>query len=498
TGTTTTGTGTTTTGTGTTTTGTGTTTTGTGTTTTGTGTTTTGTETTTTGTGTVTTTSSTSTTTGINQVATPTFTLSSGSYEANSLYITIECETADVQIYYTLNGDSPTTSSTPYSGTFSIEASKVVKALAIKSGMTNSYVGSSWYDLYWWQALGGGVDGIVTALFYESGGQSLFVGGEFETASGLNVNFIAKWDCALQTWEALGQGLGYDEPAAPPTVSSIFYNPSDSKLYVGGMFTAPHFVANNLAQWNGSTWEAVGGGTNNSVLALAYNSGTGLTFTGGEFSSAGGVSASCVAKWTGSTFEALGTGPSAQVRAMVFDPPGNNLFVTGASLDAFGSTSSILSIKAWNGSNWLLLDSGSNVGFGNTLSYSASDNTLYVGGTFTAVNGITVNRIAKYSGGDWQALGSGLDNQVRELVFDPTSGKLYVGGEFANAGGVSVNNIARWNTSMQTWEAMGSGMNDRVIALALDRANGTIYAGGAFTAAGGVSASRIAKWARKN
>ena len=88
---------------------------------------------------------------------------------------------------------------------------------------------------------------------------------------------------------------------------------------------------------------------------------------------------------------------------------------------------------------------------------------------------------------------------VAMTIFDDGSGggpELYAGGDFTAAGIVQANRIAKWNGS--TWSALGTGMNAEVRALAVfdDGSGGgpALYAGGFFTTAGGVSANRIAKW----
>jgi hypothetical protein len=97
-----------------------------------------------------TTTTSTTTTTTLPSVATPTFVLASGSYEANVVTVTIECTTSGASIYFTTDGSSPTAfaASPVYTGPFTIEASKVIKAIATREGMVNSAAASTWYDLY--------------------------------------------------------------------------------------------------------------------------------------------------------------------------------------------------------------------------------------------------------------------------------------------------------------------------------------------------------------
>jgi hypothetical protein len=121
---------------------------------------------------------------------------------------------------------------------------------------------------------------------------------------------------------------------------------------------------------------------------------------------------------------------------------------------------------------------------------------LYAGGTFTTAGGVAANRIAKWNGSSWSALGSGITGNVYALtVFDAGSGPaLYAGGHFGAAGGLAANYIAKWDGS--SWSALGSGMNGPVYALTVfDGGSGpALYAGGAFTTAGGMAANSIAKW----
>ena len=62
----------------------------------------------------------------------PTFTLSSGSREANSVLVTIESATAGATIYYTDDGSNPSPSSNQYTTPFTLSSSKTIKAMAVK------------------------------------------------------------------------------------------------------------------------------------------------------------------------------------------------------------------------------------------------------------------------------------------------------------------------------------------------------------------------------
>lgn len=80
-------------------------------------------------------------------VATPTFSPAAGTYN-NNQSVTISCGTAGATIYYTTNGTDPTTSSNVYNGAITVSSDNTtIKALATKSGMTNSSVGSATYRL---------------------------------------------------------------------------------------------------------------------------------------------------------------------------------------------------------------------------------------------------------------------------------------------------------------------------------------------------------------
>ena len=77
-------------------------------------------------------------------VATPTFSPAAGTYTSVQR-VTITSATTGATIHYTTNGTTPTTSSTVYSTPVSVATTETVKALAVKSGYTQSAVGSAAY-----------------------------------------------------------------------------------------------------------------------------------------------------------------------------------------------------------------------------------------------------------------------------------------------------------------------------------------------------------------
>lgn len=72
-------------------------------------------------------------------VARPTITPNGGEFET-TVEVTLACATEDATIYYTLNGETPTTESTLYVEPFTLSETTTVKAIAVKEGMDNSAV----------------------------------------------------------------------------------------------------------------------------------------------------------------------------------------------------------------------------------------------------------------------------------------------------------------------------------------------------------------------
>lgn len=110
-------------------------------------------------------------------VATPTFSPAAGTY-VGTQSVTISCATSGATIHYTTNGSDPTTGSPVYSSAISVASSQTIKALAVKSGMTDSAIASAAYTIsagfspadlspaLWWDASD------LSKLFLDTGGTS--------------------------------------------------------------------------------------------------------------------------------------------------------------------------------------------------------------------------------------------------------------------------------------------------------------------------------------
>jgi hypothetical protein len=143
--------------------------------------------------------------------------------------------------------------------------------------------------------------------------------------------------------------------------------------------------------------------------------------------------------------------------------------------------------------NWEGFSSGAN---DRVLSIQVDNqNNVYAGGIFTAIGGISVNKVAKWDGTIWSPLGAsnnGVNGFVNVIKLD-NSNNLIVGGTFTSAGGIPCSNIAKYDISNDSWSSLGSGTNGSVNSIIIN--NNDMYIAGSFTTDGlGNSINRIAKW----
>lgn len=395
------------------------------------------------------------------------------------------------------------------------------------------------WDGQQWLALGSGIDDstdgfMLSAAVYNN---QLIVGGSFNQAGGVAVNNIAAWDGS--TWSTLGTGLGEDSIADSVDTLSVY----DGSLIAGGIFeNAGTLTVNNLARWDGSTWSAMGSGTNGPVYDMAVQSAR--LYVGGSFDSIAGTTVSNIASWDGTTWNDLngGAGPSDYpgkvTRVVVYDgdiiaagyflsagsvavkhiaawdgtswsdmdggithsdpyqehrvstlTAWNNTLFIGGLFDSVGGVA-VRNYATWNGSTWALIGNG----FVNTSGYSpvtdlaTFDGTLVVGGSFETAGSVTIPYIAQLVSDTWQPLGDGLDGQIGDMLV--YNNQLIVGGAFTHAGSTTASHIAAWNGS--TWSTLGTGMSGSVSAMV--EYQGQLIAGGYFATAGGVTVNSIAAW----
>jgi len=132
-----------------------------------------------------------------NKVATPTANPPAGVVLSGTT-VTLSCTTADVSIYYTADGTTPTASSTLYSAAITIDAATTIKAIAIKEGMTDSNILTAAYTI--------GTPKVATP-----------------TASVASGTYTSAQNVILST-TTLGASIYYTLDGSMPTSSSTLYS----------------------------------------------------------------------------------------------------------------------------------------------------------------------------------------------------------------------------------------------------------------------------------
>ncbi len=281
-----------------------------------------------------------------------------------------------------------------------------------------------------WSSLGQGLNGGVTSLAVI--GTDLYVAGGFDSAGGIRANYIAKWDGTA--WSALSSGMNN-------VVEALATSGSD--LYAGGPFvTAGGAPASQIARWDGVGWSALGTGFGagsyvQSLLATPNGIGGTDVYVGGSFDTAGGMPANNIAEWNGGHWSALGSGMNLNVLGLCTN--GSNIDACGGFYMAGGNTAN--HVAQWNGSSWSALGSGVSGYEASTVCIHQTD--LYVGGyEIDSAGGVSVHGLAKWDGVSWSPLGSGTNDYPRAIVV--WGNDLYAGGLLTRAGGRSSMYIAHW------------------------------------------------------
>ncbi|MEQ1891557.1 MAG: carboxypeptidase-like regulatory domain-containing protein [Planctomycetota bacterium] len=328
----------------------------------------------------------------------------------------------------------------------------------------------------WLPAFGGlpGVAGEVhaQAIFDDGSGPALYVGGEFRSVSGIKMNNVGRWNGT--SWSSLGTGVNLRVFAL-----SVFNDGGGDKLYAASPL--------GVASWNGTTWSSLPGLVGTARCLETFN---GQLYVGGDLSAHGVPGGDNVARWTGTSWAALATGLDDQVQDLaVFDDG----LGQGPALYAVGDFTG--RVARWNGTTWSFLGTGV---VGQVHAVVAAQvggvTSLYVGGSFTSIGGISASGVARWNGTSWSPLGSGITGtEVNTLLagMQGTQPVLFAGGDFTEAGGSTAGDLAVWNGSV--WAPLGSGSNGVVRALAQE-AGGAVVAGGLFSEMSGRGASSLARW----
>jgi uncharacterized delta-60 repeat protein len=347
---------------------------------------------------------------------------------------------------------------------------------------------------------GTGASSTVNVLAVQSDGK-VVIGGFFTTVNGTARNQIARLNADGTLDTSFGNGLA----GAGDTVQAVAVQ-SDGKIVIGGGFTTVNGVSRErIARLNadGTLDTSFGNGlagAGSGVEAVAVQS-DGKIVIGGWFTTVNGVSRNRIARLNadGTLDTSFGdglAGANNTVYAVAIQSDGK--IVIGGNFTSVNGTT-INRVARLNADG--TLDTGFNPGTGANFPVWTvaiqSDGKIVIGGNFTSVNGTTINRVARLNADgtldtDFDP-GTGANNTVNAVAIQ-SDGKVVIGGDFTSVNGITINRVARLNAdgSLDTGFNPGDGASSTVRAVAV-QSDGKIVIGGAFTSVDGTTRNRIAR-----
>ncbi|QBB71765.1 hypothetical protein ELE36_16160 [Pseudolysobacter antarcticus] len=264
---------------------------------------------------------------------------------------------------------------------------------------------------------------------------------------------------------------------------------SGNTLYVAGAFTAiggqprSNIAAVSTINATASSWNP-SASAQVSTIALSGN----VLYAGGGFQTIGGQSRALLAALSTVDGTATAWSPALDGTADVIVTSADRVYVGGAFLTVNGEARTRLaafSIADGSLTNWdpQLADGifGSNV---NALAISG--NTIYVGGGYTGVRGVARHNLAGINMSDAmptpfdpQPNGENNDGAINAITVSADGATVYAGGDFESIGGLTRSALAGLNVSDGSATNFDPKVSGGTIYTLVFN-NGVLYAGGNF------------------
>lgn len=319
----------------------------------------------------------------------------------------------------------------------------------------------------------------VYSIKIDSG--SIYIGGSFTEINVSPMSYLAQ---ILPT--GLVSSFG---PSLNGIVRDLEFRGLNDIIVVGDFTRANNFIRSGVAildQGGELLTSSISLDPGKSVNKIAYAEDTGETFLAGSQRYVNGITKFGVLDSSfsdsGDTFRNLIDGGT--VRDFFYD--GNGFYLVGNFTqikDRSVSGAAYISSTGEIGS-WMPVIAGGTVV---SVVVDQASQLIYLGGTFTSVNGVSRNRLACVNfSGTLQAWNPDANGTVSKLLLD--SGTIYIGGSFTTIGANTRNRAAAVSSAgaLLSWNP---DANDTVFALA--KLGTSILIGGNFTTVSGGTISRL-------
>lgn len=297
--------------------------------------------------------------------------------------------------------------------------------------------GTNWHPM-------GEVNGPVKSIKVIDG--QLIVAGWFTHADTVLANGLARWD-----------GTAWHRVVDVPQFYAGDINrvqdveKFQGEWYLGGNMSEMH----ELARYNGTTWEIVGGGFLGSFAQVnRLQAHGGKLYVGGSFAQCPplGVPSnpgSGIVAWDGNSWDDLGGGTCGAANGAVNSILwwNDDLYVTGLFNRIGGQEGH--GLAKWDGAEWCMLFPPGYFGTGHPGALAAYHDSLYIGGGFLVAGDDSVSCFGKWVGGDYSfacgTLAGIEDPETKEPVLslspNPTTTSITLHGLPSQTGGITVYDV---------------------------------------------------------
>jgi len=336
--------------------------------------------------------------------------------------------------------------------------------------------------------------GSVMSLVLTPDGKRLFAGGFFTSMAGAARSGLAALNAATGALES-----SFNPSPSAGGVETMALT-SGGRLLLGGGFTAiGSATRHRLAAVNAATGAldtAWAPKADAAVHTLRLSADGVKVFVGGAFTELGGSVrnrlALLSATGTGALDDAWKPAADADVSALALSDDGNRLFAAGAFTKLAGVTRNHLGALSASGAG--VADPWDPNAARPALAVAASPTVVFAGGTFASVNGTARANLAAFdaaSGALVPGFVANTDKAVRAIVPSPDGTSLYVGGVFKKVNGLSRGRVAKVDAATGAVDtAFVAKASAEVKALGL--AGGKLYMAGGFSSVNGSTRNRAA------
>ena len=279
----------------------------------------------------------------------------------------------------------------------------------------------------------------------------------------------------------------------------------NNKIYVGGNFTLYQdasqrgLIRLNLDGTKDASFD-IGAGFYKQSMSFLKTDSSDRIYGGGNFTLYQDVSQNHLIRLNpdGSKDDSfdIGTGFNRDINSIIIDSS-NKIYAGGGFTLYKGLGQNCLIRLNSDGTKDTTFDISS--GFFNSIFSMVLDSSghIYVGGNFTAYQGLPQNRLIRLNPDGSKDttfdIGTGFNGDIYSIYLDPNN-KLYIAGSFTTYKELMQNSLIRLNSDGSKDELfdIGAGFNSTIYEITVD-SNNKIYVGGAFTTYKGLSQRYLVK-----